>query len=173
MIKIDKIDSSAIRCPTQWKLLNTAFFRDGNRVEVGLIGSWWSGLRQSVPIHFRTIFDDLAETGSSMQFSTLLLNLHEKVLAENPFPADVTEQLREWTQAMLACRGSPVVTSPDDQTQLIRVRLLQALLKDAGDPDHAVMSQYARGVRVGVALLRTAQHQPQRHFPTTSAPTYS
>ena len=83
MIKIDKMDSSAIRCPTQWKLLNTAFFRDGNRVEVGLIGAWWSGLRQSAPIHFRTIFDDLAETGSSMQFSTLLLNLHEKVIKKN------------------------------------------------------------------------------------------
>ena len=87
MIKIDKMDSSAIRCPTQWRLLNTAFFRDGNRVEVGLIGSWWSGLRQSVPIHFRTIFDDLAETGSSMQFSTLLLNLHEKVISEHRLPA--------------------------------------------------------------------------------------
>ena len=83
MIKIDKMDSSAIRCPTQWRLLNTAFFRDGNRVEVGLIGSWWSGLRQSVPIHFRTIFDDLAETGSSMQFSTLLLNLHEKAVKKH------------------------------------------------------------------------------------------
>ena len=83
MIKIDKMDSSAIRCPTQWRLLNTAFFRDGNRVEVGLIGAWWSGLRQSAPIHFRTIFDDLAETGSSMQFSTLLLNLHEKAVKKN------------------------------------------------------------------------------------------
>jgi len=83
MIKIDKMDSSAIRCPTTWSLLNTAFFRDGNRVEVGLIGSWWSGLRQSAPIHFRTIFDDLAETGSSMQFPTLLLNLQEKVTQNN------------------------------------------------------------------------------------------
>ena len=88
MIKIDKMDSNAIRCPTQWRLLNTAFFRDGNRVEVGLIGSWWSGLRQSVPIHFRTIFDDLAETGSSMQFSTLLLNLHEKATSENRLPVE-------------------------------------------------------------------------------------
>ena len=79
MINIDKMDSSAIRCPTQWKLQHTAFFRDGNRVEVGLKGSWWSGLRQSAPIHFRTIFDDLDETGSSIQFSTLLLDLHEKV----------------------------------------------------------------------------------------------
>ena len=87
MIKVDKMDSNAIRCPTQWRLLNTAFFRDGNRVEVGLIGSWWSGLRQSAPIHFRTIFDDLAETGSSMQFSTLLLNLHERATSENRFPA--------------------------------------------------------------------------------------
>ena len=88
MIKIDKMDSSAIRCPTQWRLLNTAFFRDGNRVEVGLIGSWWSGLRQSAPIHFRTIFEDLAETGSSMQFSTLLLNLHEKVTSEHHLPTE-------------------------------------------------------------------------------------
>ena len=88
MSKIDKMDSSAIRCPTLWSLLNTAFFRDGNRVEVGLIGCWWSGLRHSAPIHFRTVFDDLDNTGSSMQFSTLLLNLHEKVLAENRLPAE-------------------------------------------------------------------------------------
>ena len=88
MIKIDKMDSSAIRCPTTWSLLNTAFFRDGNRVEVGLIGCWWSGLQHSAPIHFRTAFDDLDTTGSSMQFSTLLLNLHEKVLAENRLPAE-------------------------------------------------------------------------------------
>ena len=53
MIKIDKMDSSAIRCPTHWPLLNTAFFRDGNRLEAGLIGSVWSGLQQSAPIHFR------------------------------------------------------------------------------------------------------------------------
>ena len=52
MIKIDKMDSSAIRCPTRWRLLNTAIFRDGNRVEVGLIGSVWSGLHHSAPIHF-------------------------------------------------------------------------------------------------------------------------
>ena len=88
MIKIDKMDSSAIRCPTHWSLLNTAFFRDGNRLEVGLIGSVWSGLHQSAPIHFRTIFDDLDNTGSSMQFSTLLLNLHEKATSENRHPVE-------------------------------------------------------------------------------------
>ena len=49
---IDNMDSSAIRCPTRWRLLNTAIFRDGNRVEVGLIGSVWSGLHHSAPIHF-------------------------------------------------------------------------------------------------------------------------
>ena len=52
MIKIDKMDSSAIRCPTHWPLLDTAFFRDGNRLEVGLTGSVWSGLPHSAPMHF-------------------------------------------------------------------------------------------------------------------------
>ena len=50
--KIDKMDSSAIRCPTRWRLLNTAIFRDGNRVEVRLLGSVWSGLHHSAPTHF-------------------------------------------------------------------------------------------------------------------------
>ena len=88
-IKIDKMGCHAIWLPTKWSMMNTSFFREGKRLQVSLIGTWWSGLSHSAPIHLRTVFDDLAETGSEMQFSTLMLNLHEKVIAEKHLP-------REW-----------------------------------------------------------------------------
>ena len=87
-IKIDKMDCHSIWLPTKWSMMNTSFFREGNRLQVSLIGSWWSGLSHSEPIHLRTLFDDVKETGSEMQFSTLMLNLHEKVVAEQHLPEE-------------------------------------------------------------------------------------
>ena len=89
-IKIDKMDCHAIWLPTKWSMMNTSFFREGKRLQVSLIGSWWSGLSHSAPIHLRTVFDDLAETGSEMQFSTLMLNLHEKAVAEKHLPEELS-----------------------------------------------------------------------------------
>ena len=87
MLKIDKMDQNALWLPLIWALINTAFFRDDSRVQIGLIGSWWSGLLRSAPIHVRSIFDD-CEHGSEMQFSTLILNFWEKVKAEHHVPEE-------------------------------------------------------------------------------------
>ena len=85
-MKIDKMDQNAVWLPTKWSLLNTSFFREGNRLQIALIGSWWSGLRRSSPIHIRSVFDDIPETGSEMQFSAMMLNLWEKACAEQQLP---------------------------------------------------------------------------------------
>ena len=53
----------------------------------------------------------------------------------NPFPPEKTPELRGWVTEELTKRGSPLRTRTDDQHQLIRIRLLQSLLKDACDPD--------------------------------------
>ena len=55
---------------------------------IALIGSWWSGLRRSSPIHIRSVFDDIPETGSEMQFSAMMLNLWEKACAEQQLPEE-------------------------------------------------------------------------------------
>ena len=85
---IDKMECNAIWLPTKWSLLNTPFFKDGHRIQVALIGSWWAGLKASAPIHIRTVFDDIPETGSVMQFSCFMLNLHEKAIAEGRLPEE-------------------------------------------------------------------------------------
>ncbi len=59
-------------------------FREGDRIQVSIIGSWWAGLLKAPEIHMRTVFEDY-EHGSDMQISTLILNLHEKVMMENEF----------------------------------------------------------------------------------------
>ncbi len=41
---------------------------------------------------------------------------------------------------------------PEDLPQVIRVRLLQAILRDAADPDWRGMSRFATGVRLGVGV---------------------
>ena len=74
--------------PTKWSLLNTSFFREGNRLQTALIGSWWSGLQRSSPIHIRSVFDDIPETGSEMQFSAMMLNLWEQACAEQQLPEE-------------------------------------------------------------------------------------
>ena len=82
MLKINKMDQNALWLATIWALMNSPFLREASRVQVAAIGSWWSGLLHSSPIHIGPVFDD-CEHGSEMQFSTVLLNFWEKVLAEN------------------------------------------------------------------------------------------
>ena len=85
-MKIDKMESRAVNVPCKWSLSNMSFFRDGNRLQVAIIGSWWAGAPKSPPIHLRTLFENVEETGSEMQFSAVLLNLHEKVKQEGRLP---------------------------------------------------------------------------------------
>ncbi len=54
-----------------------------------------------------------------------------------PFPADSTNALRGYAEQLLADEGHPGagLPRPGDRPQPIRIRLLEALLRSAGDPD--------------------------------------
>jgi hypothetical protein len=72
----------------------------------------------------------------------------------NPFPEEVTAQLRRQLKSELEERGRtevrPQETDPD---QWLEVRLVAALLHELGDPDYAVFaSKYVVGVPMGVGV---------------------
>ena len=87
MMKTDKQDEKACVVPTQWSQLSTPFFQSGERLIVGINGSFYHGLEHS-QVHMRTIFEDI-EHGSEMQMSTFLLNFHEAVLLEKRVPEEL------------------------------------------------------------------------------------
>jgi len=87
MMKTDKQDEKACVVPTQWSQLSTPFFQSGERLIVGINGSFYHGLEHS-QVHMRTIFEDI-EHGSEMQMSTFLLNFHEAVLLERRLPEEL------------------------------------------------------------------------------------
>ncbi len=62
---------------------------------------------------------------------------------------DVVEAERKITDAALR-HGFTVVEDSSDRKQPVKVRLLQALLRGADDPDSAVMEVIAQGVPIGV-----------------------
>ena len=92
------------------------------------------------------------ECNSLFHDGSLLARAASGKLSADPFPPAKTSELRWWIKERLTERGLNTEDRPNDQRQLIGVRLLQALLKDAGDPDWEVLDQYARGVRVGVGV---------------------
>ena len=65
----------------------------------------------------------------------------------NPFPVEETHSLLQHTNALLGTDSEP---RQGDQRQPVRVRLLQALLREAGDPDWKGMEWFAKGIRIGV-----------------------
>ena len=69
---------------------------------------------------------------------------------EDPFPVDMTSELRHWAREQLQARGVNAVTLANDTRQPIDVRLVQGLLEDAKDPDHKVMNSFAVGVPTGI-----------------------
>ncbi len=81
ILTIDKMDQNAIWLPTKWSMMRTQLYRNGERIHVALIGTWWSGMASSAEIHLRTVFED-CKHGADMQCSTVMQNFHEKVLAE-------------------------------------------------------------------------------------------
>ena len=70
-------------------------------------------------------------------------------VCENPFPAEETRGLLEFTKKLLGADAEP---RRDDQRQLVRIRLIQALLREAGDPDWKGMDWFAKGIRIGVGV---------------------
>ncbi len=71
---------------------------------------------------------------------------------ENPFPQTVVEDLRRYADRLLEQEnmGGAALPRPGDRAQPVRVRLLEALLRVAQDPDLGCWSLYARGVPLGV-----------------------
>ncbi len=65
----------------------------------------------------------------------------------SPFLADRTAALSEYCSQLYGEEGQP---RPGDRHMNIKVRLVQAILKDAGDADHAAVDLIAPGVPIGV-----------------------
>ena len=69
---------------------------------------------------------------------------------ECPFPEEVVVGLRDYAISVFSDSTVSARARSDDLEQPIKVRLLQALLHEAGDPDHRGMQYFCSGVRVGV-----------------------
>ncbi len=69
----------------------------------------------------------------------------------DPFPQSELADLAEYAMSLYDREGDGGARPRDDDLpQVIRVRLLQAILKDSGDPDWRGMAQFATGIRLGV-----------------------
>ena len=86
-IKTDKMDENAFAVATQWSQLQTPFFQSGDRLVVGMNGSFYHGL-EHCQVHIRTMFEDF-QHGSEIQMSTFLLNFHGAVLIEKRVPEEL------------------------------------------------------------------------------------
>ncbi len=70
----------------------------------------------------------------------------------SPFPQEATSSLLQYASDLLADEGRPgaELSQEGDRAQPIRIRLLEALLTPAGDPDLNCWRLFARGVPTGV-----------------------
>ena len=69
---------------------------------------------------------------------------------ECPFPEAVVHDLAEYAMALFDGQMACARHRATDLEQAVRVRLLQAILREAGDPDANGMDHFGRGIRVGV-----------------------
>ena len=69
---------------------------------------------------------------------------------ECPFSAEVIRDLQCYAVAAFEDSAVTANEKPADLPQPVKVRLLQAILFEAGDPDHPGMENFCGGVRVGV-----------------------
>ncbi len=72
---------------------------------------------------------------------------------DSPFPPARTQALRAYARELLAGDGLAALAEPrvGDRPRPVNVRLLQALLTAAGDPDRGVWDTFAKGVPTGVS----------------------
>ncbi len=91
--------------------------------------------------------------------------IFERIAAQKcegaPFPVDRTAALQDYAEKLYGDEARP---RRGDRKTAIRVRLLQALLKDAQDADYASIDIIAQGVPIGVnhRLPRTPAVYPRR-----------
>ena len=81
---------------------------------------------------------------------TLFQKLCAGQVQECPFPEGLTRGLRDYAISVFDDCSTSASERAEDLAQPVKVRLLQALLREAGDPDHRGMDHFGRGVRVGV-----------------------
>ena len=84
---IDKMDQNAAKLPTEWRLMMSGFFKEGERMQMSLNGAWCFGPLRSPEVLIRTMYEDF-QHGSNMQASTFLLNFHNRVMQEGVIPEE-------------------------------------------------------------------------------------
>ena len=84
---IDKMDQNAAKLPTEWRLIRSAFFKEGDRLQVSLNGAWFFGPLKSSGVLIRTMYEDF-QHGANMQASTFLMNFHNRVMQEGTVPEE-------------------------------------------------------------------------------------
>ena len=83
---------------------------------------------------------------------TLFGKLARGEVIEDPLPLKEIDSLVACAEDLLRDSFCGPEERLNDRPQPVRIRLLQAVLKEAGDPDRRGMSWFARGIRVGVGV---------------------
>ncbi len=91
-------------------------------------------------------------TSAGFDAETIFDKLAAGDFQDSPFPGARTQALRAYARELLASEGLAALAEPrdGDRPQPVDVRLLQALLTAAGDPDKDIWDVFARGVPTGV-----------------------
>ncbi len=110
---------------------------------------------------------ELRDWGSrgGANFVNVLKGLCDGSSEGSPFPAERTERLERYVQELY---GEDGLQREGDRLVPIRTRLLQCILRDAGDPDWQSLDVVTTGVPIGVGtrLPRTpAVYGPRRKWP--------
>ena len=86
IMHIDKMDQHTTEVPQVWSLAATPLMKLGSRLVAGIIGSMWSGPRDTSYL-CRTVFED-TQHGADMQCSAVLLNLWDVARREHHLPEE-------------------------------------------------------------------------------------
>eukprot|EP00969_Alexandrium_andersonii_P085811 3783039-Alexandrium_andersonii.AAC.1 len=70
-------------------------------------------------------------------------------IVDNPFGDDAVQRCREEFRGVLAAAGQSPWKRPEDREQAFEIRLLQALTREAGDPEDALFDWLGAGVPIG------------------------
>ncbi len=87
--------------------------------------------------------------GSRRTAADVLQPLLDGEASSSPFPPELVDHV---VGAFIGALGERAKERPQDRHCVIRLRLLQAVLIEAGDPDSAGISQYIEGVPIGVGV---------------------
>ena len=87
---------------------------------------------------------------SPLSIKNLIIYIAAGKCSKLPFPADLVTEARAQFETLLRAEGWNPERREGDAPSYVRVRLLQAILQAANDPDAVICEHAAGGVRVGV-----------------------